>query len=222
MLYALIGVVIFWLCFVIVDKITPYDLWREIVEKQNRALAWWWRPCAWGSASSWRRRSTDPALSSPAASPTWPQGKRGAPTALTRCAAACGPLSLPKLPTAPMPTLDWLNRAAAFTTAAQVPYRLLEPSAPMAMRSAPPTTCSSRATTSKRSRRCCCFYRGGEMHLYRPALHQKRLRALRRQPGAQPVAQHDAAALQLLRELLSEDGSIWVTIDDNEGITSRC
>ena len=23
--------------------------------------------------------------------------------------------------------------------------------------------------------------------------------------------------LQLLRELLSEDGSIWVTIDDNEG-----
>ena len=39
MLYALIGVVIFWLCFVIVDKITPYDLWREIVEKQNKALA---------------------------------------------------------------------------------------------------------------------------------------------------------------------------------------
>lgn len=39
MMFALIGVVIFWLCFVIVDKITPYDLWREIVEKQNRALA---------------------------------------------------------------------------------------------------------------------------------------------------------------------------------------
>lgn len=38
-LYALIGVVIFWICFVIVDKITPYNLWQEIVEKQNRALA---------------------------------------------------------------------------------------------------------------------------------------------------------------------------------------
>lgn len=36
--YALIGVVIFWLCFVIVDKITPYNLWEEIVEKQNVAL----------------------------------------------------------------------------------------------------------------------------------------------------------------------------------------
>ena len=39
MLYALIGVVIFWICFVIVDKITPYDLWSEIVEKKNTALA---------------------------------------------------------------------------------------------------------------------------------------------------------------------------------------
>ncbi|MDF1482964.1 DUF350 domain-containing protein [Extensimonas sp. H3M7-6] len=37
--YALIGVVVFWLCFVVIDKITPYDLWAEIVEKQNRALA---------------------------------------------------------------------------------------------------------------------------------------------------------------------------------------
>ena len=38
-LYAVIGVFIFWLCFLIVDKITPYALWREIVEKQNQALA---------------------------------------------------------------------------------------------------------------------------------------------------------------------------------------
>jgi uncharacterized membrane protein YjfL (UPF0719 family) len=37
-LYALIGVVVFWLCFVILDKITPYKLWEEIVEKQNVAL----------------------------------------------------------------------------------------------------------------------------------------------------------------------------------------
>ncbi|HSH89263.1 MAG TPA: DUF350 domain-containing protein [Ramlibacter sp.] len=37
-LYALIGVVIFWLCFVIIDKVTPYNLWEEIVEKQNVAL----------------------------------------------------------------------------------------------------------------------------------------------------------------------------------------
>ncbi len=37
--FALMGVLIFWLCFLIIDKITPYNLWEEIVEKQNRALA---------------------------------------------------------------------------------------------------------------------------------------------------------------------------------------
>ena len=37
-IYALIGVVIFWLSFVIIDKITPYNLWEEVVEKQNVAL----------------------------------------------------------------------------------------------------------------------------------------------------------------------------------------
>jgi putative membrane protein len=36
--FALIGVMIFWLCFVIIDKLTPYDLWGEIIEKQNVAL----------------------------------------------------------------------------------------------------------------------------------------------------------------------------------------
>jgi uncharacterized membrane protein YjfL (UPF0719 family) len=38
-LYALIGVGVFWISFVIIDKITPYDLWGEIVEKKNLALA---------------------------------------------------------------------------------------------------------------------------------------------------------------------------------------
>jgi uncharacterized membrane protein YjfL (UPF0719 family) len=38
-LYALIGVAVFWLSFVIIDKITPYKLWEELVEKQNVALA---------------------------------------------------------------------------------------------------------------------------------------------------------------------------------------
>ena len=38
-LYALVGVVVFWVAFVVVDKLTPYKLWEEIVEKQNLALA---------------------------------------------------------------------------------------------------------------------------------------------------------------------------------------
>lgn len=39
LVFALMGVAVFWLCFVIIDKITPYNLWNEVVEKQNVALA---------------------------------------------------------------------------------------------------------------------------------------------------------------------------------------
>lgn len=38
LIYAVIGLAVFWLAFLIVDKLTPYDLWQEIVEKQNVAL----------------------------------------------------------------------------------------------------------------------------------------------------------------------------------------
>jgi putative membrane protein len=39
MLYAVIGVLVFWISFYIIDRLTPYDLWGEIVEKKNTALA---------------------------------------------------------------------------------------------------------------------------------------------------------------------------------------
>ena len=39
MLYALIGVLVFLVCFVIVDKLTPYRLWNQIVDEKNVALA---------------------------------------------------------------------------------------------------------------------------------------------------------------------------------------
>jgi putative membrane protein len=38
MLFALMGVFVFWICFMIIDKLTPYHLWTEIVEKKNVAL----------------------------------------------------------------------------------------------------------------------------------------------------------------------------------------
>lgn len=37
--YAVLGVAIFIGAFAILDKMTPYSLWQEIVEKQNTALA---------------------------------------------------------------------------------------------------------------------------------------------------------------------------------------
>jgi putative membrane protein len=38
-IYAVLGVVIYAGGFIIIDKLTPYALWKEIVEKQNVALA---------------------------------------------------------------------------------------------------------------------------------------------------------------------------------------
>jgi uncharacterized membrane protein YjfL (UPF0719 family) len=39
LLYSILGVAVFWIAFLIVDKLTPYDLWGEIVEKKNQPLA---------------------------------------------------------------------------------------------------------------------------------------------------------------------------------------
>ncbi len=38
-IYAVLGVVIFCLTFYVVDRLTPFNLWKELVEKQNTALA---------------------------------------------------------------------------------------------------------------------------------------------------------------------------------------
>lgn len=39
LLYSLLGVAMFWIAFIVIDKLTPYDLWKEIVEEKNLALA---------------------------------------------------------------------------------------------------------------------------------------------------------------------------------------
>ncbi len=39
LVYSILGVVVFWVSFIVVDKFTPYDLWGEIVEKRNQPLA---------------------------------------------------------------------------------------------------------------------------------------------------------------------------------------
>ena len=39
LLYSFLGIVIFWLTFIVIDKLTPYQLWKELVEEKNIALA---------------------------------------------------------------------------------------------------------------------------------------------------------------------------------------
>lgn len=37
--YAILGILIFITGFIVVDKLTPYDLWKQLVEEKNLALA---------------------------------------------------------------------------------------------------------------------------------------------------------------------------------------
>ena len=37
--FSLIGIVILGVCFWIFEKVTPENIWKEIIEKQNLALA---------------------------------------------------------------------------------------------------------------------------------------------------------------------------------------
>lgn len=37
--YSLLGIIILLICFVIVEKITPENLWKEVIEKKNTAVA---------------------------------------------------------------------------------------------------------------------------------------------------------------------------------------
>lgn len=37
--YSVIGIVLVTLFFVIVDKMTPYDLWKELIENRNQPVA---------------------------------------------------------------------------------------------------------------------------------------------------------------------------------------
>ncbi|UUZ66693.1 site-specific DNA-methyltransferase [Polaromonas sp. P2-4] len=151
-----------------------------------------------------------------------------------------------------MPTLDWLNRAAAFTTAARVPYRLLEQvsihtpiaqsevAEPSSAHATPvqaelvvaeaeiPANPTRIAITDnlliqgdnlEALKALLPFYRGQVKCIFiDPPYNTKS--AFEHYDDNLEHAQWLSMMLprlQLLRELLREDGSIWVTIDDNEG-----
>jgi putative membrane protein len=37
--FAVLGISVFLLTFVVIDRLTPYTLWREIIDEHNTALA---------------------------------------------------------------------------------------------------------------------------------------------------------------------------------------
>lgn len=139
-----------------------------------------------------------------------------------------------------MPTLDWLNRSSAFTTAARVPYRLLEQ---VSIHTAStPSPASAQASLLPRpvgegrgeGSHANLLIQGDNLEALKALLpfYRGQVKCIFIDPpyNTQSAFEHYddnlehaqwlsmmLPRLQLLRELLREDGSIWVTIDDNEG-----
>ena len=123
-----------------------------------------------------------------------------------------------------MPTLDWLNRDAAFRISAQVPTRVLRPHRAM------PAGVGEQGPAGGAN----LLIQGDNLAALKALLpfYRGRVKCIFIDPpyNTQSAFEHYddklehsqwltmmLPRLQLLRELLSEDGSIWVTIDDNEG-----
>ena len=39
LVYSVIGVIIMFIAFIVIDKLTPYDLWKELCENRNQPIA---------------------------------------------------------------------------------------------------------------------------------------------------------------------------------------
>jgi adenine-specific DNA-methyltransferase len=143
-----------------------------------------------------------------------------------------------------MPTLDWLNRTAAFNTAAKVPYRLLEQVSAHTPNVEITTNliASQAINTPARGQNCTqngintdnLLIQGDNLEALKALLpfYRGQVKCIFIDPpyNTKSAFEHYddnlehaqwlsmmLPRLQLLRELLREDGSIWVTIDDNEG-----
>ena len=118
-----------------------------------------------------------------------------------------------------MPTLDWLNRAHAFTTAAQVPFRLLENVSTHGDAASAHHNLLIQGDNLEALKALLPFYRGQVKCIFiDPPYNTKS--AFEHYDDNLEHSQWLSMMLprlQLLRDLLSDDGSIWVTIDDNEG-----
>lgn len=116
-----------------------------------------------------------------------------------------------------MPTLDWLNREQAMRVADAVPYRMLEPVSAHGDPAA--QNLLIQGDNLEALKALLPFYRGRVKCIYiDPPYNTKS--AFEHYDDNLEHSQWLSMMhprLVLLRELLSEDGSIWVSIDDNEG-----
>ena len=118
-----------------------------------------------------------------------------------------------------MPTLNWLTRGADEQAAGRVPYRLLEPVAELSAGDPAAENMLIHGDNLDALKALLPFYAGRVKCIYIDPPYNTRS-AFAHYDDNLEHSQWLAMIyprLELLRDLLAEDGSIWVSIDDNEG-----
>ena len=118
-----------------------------------------------------------------------------------------------------MPTLHWLTRDADIQAAARVPYRLLEEASDLSTGDPDAGNMLIQGDNLEALKALLPFYAGQVKCIYIDPPYNTRS-AFEHYDDNLEHSKWLATMwprLELLRELLSEDGSIWVSIDDNEG-----
>jgi adenine specific DNA methylase Mod len=142
-----------------------------------------------------------------------------------------------------MPTLDWIGKRAVVTHHTKAPFHLLKPRADLSLAAKPDTTdrqhlivqgdnlLGLKALLPRYAGQVKCIYidppynTGNEGWVYNDAVNSPEMRAwLGKTVGAEAedLTRHDKwlcmmyPRLALLRQFLREDGSLWMSIDDNE------
>ena len=118
-----------------------------------------------------------------------------------------------------MPTLNWLTRDDDLRAAARVPYRLLEEAPALSAGEPDAGNMLIQGDNLEALKALLPFYAGQVKCIYIDPPYNTRS-AFEHYDDNLEHTQWLALMwprLELLRELLAEDGSIWVSIDDNEG-----
>lgn len=118
-----------------------------------------------------------------------------------------------------MPILNWLTRDDDIRTAARVPYRLLEEDASLSAGDGAAGNMLIQGDNLEALKALLPFYAGRVKCIYIDPPYNTRS-AFAHYDDNLEHTQWLALMwprLELLRDLLAEDGSIWVSIDDNEG-----
>lgn len=118
-----------------------------------------------------------------------------------------------------MPILDWLNKNEAVRTVAKVPYRLLEPVADLSYGDQASENMLIQGDNLEALKALIPLYAGRVKCTYIDPPYNTKSAFEHYDDNLEHSKWLSLMypRLELLRELLSEDGSIWISIDDNEG-----